>query len=97
MVDIQQATIGRLCANYRKKINEKQQTVALETGYSIENVSAFENGRNNNAKIYNWYIKRGFCYTIIEYNEVFDDIFYGLYDVKSNDETIETIKKEMGE
>ena len=36
-----------------------QKAVAYELGYSVENISAFENGRNNNAEILNYYVNKG--------------------------------------
>ena len=36
-----------------------QKAVAYELGYSVENISAFENGRNNNAEILNYYVSKG--------------------------------------
>lgn len=36
-----------------------QKDVAEATGYSLENVSAFEAGRNDNLRIFLWYIQHG--------------------------------------
>ena len=52
----------------RKKAKVKQSQVAKELGYSLENISAFENGRNNNAEILLYYIKKGW----IDYDRVSD-------------------------
>lgn len=52
----------------RKKAKVKQSQVARELGYSLENISAFENGRNNNAEILLYYIKKGW----IEYEFIRD-------------------------
>lgn len=52
--------IGEQCKKYRRHVLKLNQIdVARETGYSKSNVSAFETGRNNNAKILLWYIDRG--------------------------------------
>ena len=53
-------TVGRICKRFRKeKTNLTQSDVARELCYVKTNVSAFENGRNNNANILLWYIMRG--------------------------------------
>ena len=59
-------TIGTNCKAFREKIGYLQSDVAKQTGYSKENVSAFENGRNNNATIYNWYVQMGLYDETIE-------------------------------
>lgn len=51
--------IGRNCKKYREKIGYTQRQVADELGYSVENISAFENGRNSNMHIFSWYLKKG--------------------------------------
>ena len=45
---------------FRKWLGYKQIDVAKELGYSLENVSKFECGKNNNLKIYLWYIDKGY-------------------------------------
>lgn len=45
---------------FRQSLGYKQIDVANELGYSLENISKFENGKNNNLKIYLWYIEKGF-------------------------------------
>lgn len=52
-------TIGRKCANFRRLIGYSQQQVADELGYSRNNISMFENGKNYNMMILLWYLKRG--------------------------------------
>ena len=52
--------IGKECKNFRLSLGILQSEVARDTGYSIENVSKFENGNNNNLKIFLWYIQKGF-------------------------------------
>ena len=93
MNDMRLQIIGKLCQNYRKKLNVKQIEVALETGYSLENVSAFENGRNNNANIYNWYVQKGFTYTRKEYDEIFDNLLDDFCGVPNDDKAIEEYNK----
>lgn len=51
--------IGKRCKEHREQLGKCQFDVAFETGYSKENVSAFECGRNNNAIIFKWYIEHG--------------------------------------
>lgn len=55
--------LGKQCKAYRIEQGFYQVDVARDTGYSIENISAFETGRNDNAKILMWYIQKGFEYT----------------------------------
>ena len=52
-------TIGKLCAEFRRSLHITQKTVAEELTYSVENISAFENGRNANMYILLWYIRKG--------------------------------------
>ena len=51
--------LGKLCGKHRRRMKVKQQQVAIATGYSIKNISSFENGHCNNAKILLWYINNG--------------------------------------
>lgn len=51
--------IGKRCKEHRERLGKYQYDVANDTGYSKENVSAFETGRNNNAVILSWYAERG--------------------------------------
>lgn len=51
--------IGKKCKDFRISLGLLQSDVAVDTGYSIENVSKFENGNNNNMRILLWYINRG--------------------------------------
>lgn len=51
--------IGKACQCYRKYIGKTQKEVAIDTNYSVENVSAFENGRTNNFRILLWYVAQG--------------------------------------
>lgn len=51
--------IGNLCRMHREKRGLKQSEVAEAVGCSKENISAFENGRNNSARILAWYITDG--------------------------------------
>ena len=52
--------IGQKCQIYRQSMGYRQCEVARDTGYSIENISAFENGRNDNLIIFLWYLDKGF-------------------------------------
>ena len=51
--------VGRRCKQFRANRGYYQTDVATETGYSVENVSAFETGRNDNARILLWYFVHG--------------------------------------
>lgn len=53
------AAIGARCRAWRKRYGYKQYCVAKDTGYSIENISSFECGRNDSMRILLWYIARG--------------------------------------
>lgn len=63
--------IGKRCKEYRTEKGYYQMDVANDTGYSIENISAFENGRNDNARILLWYFSQGMTYDYLrgDYNE----------------------------
>ena len=52
--------LGQICKEFRESLGVLQSDVAEETGYSKESVSAFECGRVNNAKIFAWYVSKGF-------------------------------------
>lgn len=52
-------TIGHECKRLRRSLNITQDVVAKETGYTSKSISAFENGRVNNALILLWYIRHG--------------------------------------
>ena len=54
--------LGRRCKQFRVDNGYYQSDVASETGYSVENISAFETGRNDNAKILLWYFEHGMKY-----------------------------------
>lgn len=51
--------IGKACKNYRKSINKKLVDVAVDTNYSVSNISKFEHNEVNNIHIFMWYIKNG--------------------------------------
>ena len=54
-----QKVIGNNCKLWRVRNGFFQTDVANDTNYSIENVSSFENGRNDNYRILLWYILHG--------------------------------------
>lgn len=58
-MDLTLREIGQLCKQFRIDIGYYQTDVAEETGYSSENISAFETGRNDNARILLWYFEHG--------------------------------------
>jgi transcriptional regulator with XRE-family HTH domain len=51
--------IGANCKKWRSTHGYYQSDTAKDTGYSLENVSAFENGRNDNCRLLSWYILKG--------------------------------------
>lgn len=51
--------LGRRCKRLRRSLCKTQSDVANETGYTSKSISAFENGRVNNALILMWYINHG--------------------------------------
>lgn len=51
--------VGKRCKRFRLKNGYLQIHVAADTGYSVENVSAFETGRNDNYRILLWYLSHG--------------------------------------
>lgn len=51
--------LGRRCKRFRMSHGYIQMQVAEDTGYSKENVSAFETGRNDNSRILLWYVLHG--------------------------------------
>lgn len=51
--------MGQRCKKYRIEHGFLQVDVAKETGYSVENISSFETGRNDNARILLWYVTHG--------------------------------------
>ena len=65
--------LGKACQNFRKLKMKEQKDVAADTGYSIENVSAFENGRINNAAILLWYFYNGLSIEYIKMNGGFEN------------------------
>lgn len=52
--------VGNICMVYRRDVlGMTQADVADALGYSQENISAFENGRNSNLTILLWYVHMG--------------------------------------
>ena len=51
--------MGRRCKQFRVDHGYYQSDVAADTGYSVENISSFETGRNDNARILLWYFEHG--------------------------------------
>ena len=51
--------MGQRCKQFRVNQGYYQTDVAADTGYSVENISSFETGRNDNARILLWYFERG--------------------------------------
>lgn len=65
---------NELCKKFRQEqLKVTQEDVAKELGYSQENISAFENGRNGNVIIFMWYVKEG----LFDYYSI-DDIYGGV-------------------
>lgn len=57
MIDMKD--VGARCKALRENIGLLQKDVAQDTGYSTENISSFETGRNDNARIMLWYVAHG--------------------------------------
>lgn len=57
MIDLKE--IGARCKEFRLSMGILQIRVAEDTGYSLENVSKFETGRNDNYRILLWYLEHG--------------------------------------
>lgn len=55
--------IGQQCQKYREYLGVTQKEVADEIDYSVEAISAFENGRTNNLIIFMWYYDNGFDFS----------------------------------
>lgn len=55
-------TLGSECEKFRKEKNITRAQVARELGMSVANIYSFENGNNDSAYIYDWYIYNGFTY-----------------------------------
>lgn len=51
--------MGTRCKQFRIHRGYYQADVAADTGYSVENISSFETGRNDNARILLWYFEHG--------------------------------------
>lgn len=51
--------MGQRCKQFRIDRGYYQIDVANDTGYSVENISSFETGRNDNARILLWYFEHG--------------------------------------
>ncbi len=47
--------IGKMCQIARLACGKSQKEVAIDTGYTIGNISSFECGHNNNLQIFLWY------------------------------------------
>lgn len=64
--------IGKICKEERTKKGYTQLQVAYELNYSSENISAFECGRNDNLRIFIWYLINCLDITII--NDYFKEV-----------------------
>lgn len=51
--------IGAICKAHRELLGLTQKDVGKDTGYCQRNISAFENGHNDNGIIMLWYIEHG--------------------------------------
>lgn len=57
MIDMKD--VGARCKALRLDLELLQSDVARDIGYSAENISSFETGRNDNARIMLWYVAHG--------------------------------------
>lgn len=62
MIHLSNKEIGQMCKAFRQSMEVKQSDVAKDTGYSLESISSFENGRTNNMQIFVWYVLHGFTF-----------------------------------
>lgn len=53
--------VGRSCRRWRRSMDYKISQIANETGYSPSLIQYFEQGMNNNAVVFLWYVGHGFC------------------------------------
>lgn len=53
-------SIGRSCRIWRNTMGYSIAQVIKETGYTASTITLFEQGKNNNAVLFLWYIARGF-------------------------------------
>lgn len=61
MIDM--SVIGARCRRFRRDVLKIElKDVAKTVGYSRENISAFESGRNDNSLILLWYLSKGMTY-----------------------------------
>lgn len=51
--------LGQICKKHREQMGLYQYNVADDIGYSKENISSFECGRNDSAIIFLWYLVNG--------------------------------------
>lgn len=65
--------LGQKCKSFRESIKETQFSVAVDTDYSMETISGFENGRNNNLSIFLWYLNAGM--EIAQFSGILRDVF----------------------
>ena len=64
--------VGLNCQTFRRNNTKYSQAMlARELGFSVENISSFENSRNDNYYILLWYLRQGM--TIKELLEGIDD------------------------
>ena len=60
---VDMAFIGARCRRFRRNVLKIElRDVANTVGYSRENISAFESGRNDNSLILLWYLSQGLTY-----------------------------------
>ena len=58
MIDL--VVVGKRCAEYRRKVlRTTQRDISRDLGSSVENISAFERGINDNSLIFLWYLSHG--------------------------------------
>ena len=57
MVDLK--IIGSACKRIRRELHMTQAQVGNAVGYTAKTISAFENGRVNNAFVLLWYLEHG--------------------------------------
>lgn len=64
------ASLGEYCRMARRNKGLNQYDVAQDTGFTQQNISAFERGENNNALLLLWYIKHGLLEVLEKWGEL---------------------------
>lgn len=64
--------IGQICKKMRERKKKTQLQVSIELGYCVENISSFENGRNDNVRIFLWYLNN--CIEMSDFEKFVNEV-----------------------